>query len=187
MSSIWTHHFTPNEAAALTDVSEKQVRKDIEYRVIPAETPPRLPFASLVYLRALKLLEVQLVPHDRARLAQRLFDAMQQSDTIDMVEMGEVFAVRIGRIIKRLETKTHGFTQWKLSLVVDPNIMGGEPVFPKSRLTVRHVGGMLERGEAPEVIIEDYPYLTADDLEYARVYWNAYPRVGRPPASSPSH
>jgi uncharacterized protein (DUF433 family) len=44
---------------------------------------------------------------------------------------------------------------------------------------------MLERGEDPSAILEDYPHLTGEDLELARLYVRAYPRVGRP-RSAPS-
>jgi uncharacterized protein (DUF433 family) len=46
---------------------------------------------------------------------------------------------------------------------------------------------MLERGEAPETIVDDYPYLTAEDLELARLYVRAYPRVGRPRTAATAH
>ena len=41
---------------------------------------------------------------------------------------------------------------------------------------------MLERGESPEIVREGYPYVTAEDLEFARLFVRAYPRVGRPPS-----
>lgn len=69
------------------------------------------------------------------------------------------------------------FETWKKSLVSDPAIMGGETVFPGSRLTVRHVGGMLERGELSSIILEDYPYLSQEDIEFAPIYVKAYPNV----------
>jgi uncharacterized protein (DUF433 family) len=56
----------------------------------------------------------------------------------------------------------------------------GEPVFPKSRLAVRQVGTMLLRGAAPADIREDYSYLTEQDIEFAKLFALAYPRVGRP-------
>ncbi len=57
---------------------------------------------------------------------------------------------------------------------------GGDAVFTGSRLSVRHIGKMRERGEAIENILEDYPYLSRSDVEFARIYHNAHPPVGRP-------
>lgn len=63
---------------------------------------------------------------------------------------------------------------------VDAALLGGEPVFPKTRLAVRRVGGMLLRGASTRAIRSDYPYLRAQDLELAKLYAAAYPRLGRP-------
>jgi uncharacterized protein (DUF433 family) len=184
MGAIWTNTFTPTEAAALTDLSEKQVRKEIEYRVIEAPSPPRLSFAALVYLRALKLMAMQLSVEDRTRISRRVLEAMGRSQEIDTVEVSEVLALRLGSLVRDLVERTQRFERWKGRLITAPDIMGGEPVFPGSRLTVRRVGGMLERGEDASAILEDYPHLTREDLEFARLHVRAYPRVGRPRSGS---
>lgn len=187
MENIQASTFTPNEAAALTELSEKQVRKEIEHKVLEVASPPRLPFGALVYLRALKLMELQLKVDDRQRLARRLLDEIRRSLAIDLVHISDVLVLRIGSVIKALVERTQRFERWKATLVTDQEIMGGEPVFPNSRLTVRRVGGMLENGESPEAILEDYPYLAEEDLELARLYVRAYPRVGRPRSTSVAH
>ena len=184
MGAIWSHTFTPTEAAALTELPEKQVRKEIEHQVIEAASPPRLSFAALVYLRALKLMAMQLSIEDRTRISLRVLEAVRRSREIDTVEVSEVLALRIGSLVRDLVERTQRFESWKQRLVTDPAIMGGEPVFPGSRLTVRRVGGLLDRGEDPRALLEDYPKLTAEDMELARLYVRAYPRVGRPRATS---
>jgi uncharacterized protein (DUF433 family) len=60
-----------------------------------------------------------------------------------------------------------GFESWRAKLVVDAHVLGGEPVFPNSRLAVRHVGEMVLRGASRDEVREDYPYLEAIDLEFA--------------------
>ena len=52
-----------------------------------------------------------------------------------------------------------------------PDVLGGEPVFANTRLSVAHVGKMVEGGEPIANIIEDYPYLTVQDVEAARVHF----------------
>jgi uncharacterized protein (DUF433 family) len=66
----------------------------------------------------------------------------------------------------------------------DEAILGGEPVFKGTRLSVRHIGRMRAKGESVERIIEDYPNLSAEDVEFARLYAEAHPVVGRPSASA---
>jgi uncharacterized protein (DUF433 family) len=66
------------------------------------------------------------------------------------------------------------FKAWKAKLVTSPDILGGETVFPASRLAVRHVGALVERGRADE-IREDYPYLSDEDIRFAHAYFLAFP------------
>jgi uncharacterized protein (DUF433 family) len=62
----------------------------------------------------------------------------------------------------------------------DDEILDGEPVFKGTRLAVRHIGGMRIKGESVEDITRDYPDLTPEDVEFARLYTEAHPLVGRP-------
>ena len=62
------------------------------------------------------------------------------------------------------------FDEWKRELVECTKILGGEPVFPSSRLAVRHVGEMARRGASVEEIIQDYPYLSRQDVEFAKQF-----------------
>lgn len=68
------------------------------------------------------------------------------------------------------DEKIDPFEEWKSRLVIRTEILGGEPVFPGSRLAVRHIGGLAARGESLGDILEDYPYLTDTDVEFAKIY-----------------
>jgi uncharacterized protein (DUF433 family) len=59
--------------------------------------------------------------------------------------------------------------------VTDNAILGGEPVFPKSRLAVRHIGEMLLGGASRDEVREDYPYLSDRDLDFAVAYTQGRP------------
>jgi uncharacterized protein (DUF433 family) len=39
---------------------------------------------------------------------------------------------------------------------------------------------MLLKGASIDEVKEDYPYLKDEDIEFAKLYTVAYPRVGRP-------
>jgi uncharacterized protein (DUF433 family) len=60
---------------------------------------------------------------------------------------------------------------------------GGEALFANTRLPVRHIGKMAINGEPVESILEDYPYLTAEDVNFAMIYSEAHPNMGRPRSS----
>lgn len=93
-------------------------------------------------------------------------------------------ALNVASITTELRAQVAAFETWRATLVIQENLLGGEPVFPGSRLAVRHVGEMLLRGSATSEILEDYPYLSERDLEFACLYATAYPRIGRPRVST---
>lgn len=52
----------------------------------------------------------------------------------------------LNEIVEAMTKKLAPFETWKERLVQDDAILGGEPVFPRSRLAVRKIGSMLLRG-----------------------------------------
>jgi uncharacterized protein (DUF433 family) len=171
--------FTPAEAAALVQIPARRVYKELEYAVItPNANPPRLTFAALVYLKALREVDFTFSVDFRTLLYKRLVDAIAHNTK--QIEIARYFILQLDAISSELSELVSRFNLWKDNLVSDFDIMGGETVFPNSRLTVRHVGTMFERGESIEVIREDYPYLSEEDIEFSRIYVIAYPVIGRP-------
>ncbi len=172
--------FTPNEAAALIEISPKRIYKEIEYRIIHSDTPNhnQLSFGTLVYLRALKEINFDFSVSYRTHLHEALQTAWEQQ--VSTLEFGKFFTLKIGDIGRELQTLIDRFEAWKAQLISNPDILGGEIVFPSSRLSVQRIGGSLERGESLEVLRADYPYLTDEDLNFARIYIKAYPQQGRP-------
>lgn len=174
---MYIETFTPNEAAAFVELPTKKIYKEVEHRIFPESNPPRLNFAALVYLRLIK--ELDFIPvYFRSSLYQSLVRALEQK--LPTIEIARFVKIEIEPIAKEILEFIKHFQVWKEHLVSDPNIMAGETVFPNSRLTVRHIGAMVDRGESLEVIHEDYPYLTEEDIKFAQVYVKAYPSVGRP-------
>jgi uncharacterized protein (DUF433 family) len=62
---------------------------------------------------------------------------------------------------------------------IDPETMGGEPVFKGSRITVRAVIARLGAGEGPASLLESFPGLDHRKLDLARVWATAHPSTGR--------
>jgi uncharacterized protein (DUF433 family) len=62
-------------------------------------------------------------------------------------------------------------------MVSRPEILGGEPVFDGTRISVRFVGERAKKGEPVATLLEDYPALMPEDVEFARMYV----ALGRPP------
>lgn len=173
-----TYVLTAAEVAAFSGLDERTIRKDVERGIFGAVGPPRFGFAAVLYFRLLSLLGLRLGTKDRKRLYALIAEALATKKTT--AELSPVAELRIGPLQQEIENRLEQFTQWKRRLVTDEAILAGETVFPGSRLSVRHLGGMLLRGAAVQDIREDYPYLSDQDIEFARLFALAYPRVGRP-------
>jgi uncharacterized protein (DUF433 family) len=178
--------FTPAEAAALVQLPSKQVRKELEYSIVTvvSASPPRLPFSALVYFETLRLSGLSWSVEDRARLYRLIVEGLAQTPAPENVEFASVLSLKLGLVAREMEAKLARFHAWKDTLVSNPEIMAGEIVFPRSRLTVRRIGELLEQGESPSVVLEDYPELSPQDLEFSLLFVKAYPRVGRPRAGT---
>jgi uncharacterized protein (DUF433 family) len=179
---------SPAEASALLEMPERRVRKDVEHGLLPS--PPLLDFDMVVYLRVLdRLSELEPSVEWRRRMLASIRKALMHgrlstvSDELELV--AGVLRLRLRTLAEGVSEQLVPFYRWRDARVVsDPAILGGEPVFRDSRLSVRRVGDALEHGEAVATVLEDYPYLSAQDVEFARRYARAYPRVGRPRESA---
>jgi uncharacterized protein (DUF433 family) len=172
---------TASEVVALFGLDERRVRKDVEYGVFDrSKGPPRFALAEIVYLFAVGGLGLELGVDDRKRLYQLIAAALDERKLPENIELGGYFQVKLATAVHDVEDRIARFEKWKKKLVVREDILGGEPVFPKSRLAVRQVGEMARRGAPVKEILEDYPYLEEQDVEFAKQYVTAYPRVGRP-------
>jgi uncharacterized protein (DUF433 family) len=55
-------------------------------------------------------------------------------------------------------------------ITVNPAIFGGKPIIRGRRLAVEHVLGMLAAGDAPEDILQGYPWLEPADIQACLLY-----------------
>lgn len=172
---------TTSEVAALFDLDERRVRKDVEYGVFgELDSPPRFDLAEVVYLYASAGLGFELGVEDRRKLYRMIAAALRTKKTAEL-ELSAYVVVKLVAAVHDVEARLSDFEKWKKKLVEREDVLGGEPVFPKSRLAVRHIGEMARRGAPIEEIVSDHPNLSKQDVEFAMRYAAAYPRVGRPP------
>ena len=55
-------------------------------------------------------------------------------------------------------------------ITFNPKIFGGKPIIRGRRIAVEHILGMLAAGDAPEIILEGYPWLEPEDIQACLVY-----------------
>jgi uncharacterized protein (DUF433 family) len=65
-------------------------------------------------------------------------------------------------------------------IVEDPETMRGTPVYRGTRIPVELIADMLKQGARVDEILEGYPALDREKIEFASLYVQAFPRRGRP-------
>jgi uncharacterized protein (DUF433 family) len=99
----------------------------------------------------------------------------------DRLKLDDYLFIDIARVVEDLASRVDLYAAGLANIEEKEGVLGGEAVFKNTRLSVNHIGKMREGGEAIADIIEDYPYLRQDDVEFARLYFKAHPVLGRPP------
>jgi uncharacterized protein (DUF433 family) len=79
-------------------------------------------------------------------------------------------------LVKRVDERIQTLLRGRSRAVSRPEVLGGEPVFEGTRVSVRFVGERAKR-EPPVTLLEDYPALRSEDVEFARMFVT----LGRPP------
>jgi uncharacterized protein (DUF433 family) len=89
----------------------------------------------------------------------------------------------LGKVCEEVRPRVDLYVEGLKKIDEKEGVLSGDAVFKNTRLSVSHVGKMRDRGETVENIRGDYPYLTDDDIKFARLYYRAHPPVGRPRSS----
>lgn len=90
-------------------------------------------------------------------------------------------SLEIGEVEKEVDRRVAIYRRGRGERVqTSPEILGGEPVFAGTRIPIRHVGLLVKRGVPENELAEDFPRLSADDREFARMFVEIGPAPGRP-------
>jgi uncharacterized protein (DUF433 family) len=177
--------FTPNEAAVLTRLPVKAVHNAIDKRIVVAVSGTRAGHATrLLDLRALISLKLEGRLTDRFApdLRRELFAALALASR-NMVSLeGGLLKIDLREPRRELATSLRELRRARQMIVIDQDILGGDPVFRGTRVPVHGVAALLAQGAREAELLEDYPRLTAEQLRLAQLYAAAYPLRGRPRA-----
>jgi len=174
---------TRREAAEIGRVPLNAIDKAIEQGVVKprrSNGKPLLPAHEVALLVLLRQIDVALpakakgllrrwLSHPRPlavgselALSEALRIAMTE-DVAQTIERGESYARLRDRYVER-----------------NPAVMGGEPVIAGTRVPVRTIASLIEMGETPRVLREDYPHIPEEAYSFAVQWAHANPRRGRP-------
>lgn len=175
--------FTPTEAAVLTRLSVKAVNNAIDKKTIPAVAGKRAGHATrLLDLRALMSLTLERRLADRfvPELRREVFDALAAAPRNRVSLEGGFLTIDLREPRRELATSLRMLRRAREIVVIDPDIMGGDPVFRGTRVPVHLIATLLGQGSTEAELIEGYPRLTAEMVRLAPLYAAAYPLRGRP-------
>ena len=172
--------FTPTEAAVLTGLSLKAVNNAIDKKTVstvPGEEGGRLPDArALVSLSLERRLSDRIAP----QLRRQVFDALAESPRNAVSLEGGLVKIDLREPRRELAASMRDLRRARRRAVSDPEILGGDPVFHGTRVTVHLIAELALKGSKPAELMESYPRLTEEMIRLAPVYAAAYPLRGRP-------
>ena len=177
-----TELFTPAEAAKLSGLTLKAVNNAIDKKTIIARIERRNGHAMRLLDKAAIIclsLEKRLAGNATPGFRRRLFAAIAKTPVRRIVSVGALkldLSAPRREVMKRLK-ELH---RTKRIVVSDPEILGGTPVFRRTRVPVHYIADLLQQGEIPEVLREAYPGLTDEMIQLAPIYAAAHPPRGRP-------
>lgn len=197
------------ETVVLAEVAENAVRKDIEDNVLApvrfvGDSRPRFRWVDVFLVGAVyrnhsfnrKLRKIALdrlencvapsfrKPNFSCESMTRYTSIWERPSTFlsgcKAMELDSYVYLDFDQVIADLNPRVDLYAKGLARIDERVDVFGGEAVFKNTRLPVRHVGQMVANGEPIENILEDYPYLTKDDVSFAILYSQANPAVGRP-------
>jgi uncharacterized protein (DUF433 family) len=178
-----THNtlFTPTEAAVLTGLSLKAVNNAIDKRTVSAV--PGEEGGRLLDARALMSLSIERRLSDRIatpELRRRVFDALATAPRNEISLEGGLLKIDLREPRRELAASMRDLRRARRTVVSDPEILGGDPVFRGTRVPVHLIAELVAQGTKPTELMESYPRVTAEMIRLAPVYALAYPLRGRP-------
>lgn len=169
-----------NEAASVTGVPLKQVHRIVDAGLLEGAVKSRAGTRVIVGrgLVGLKL------AHETADLLtakgrRRLIKQLLQQPGAKTIEAN---ALRVD--VRSMETSIrrglNTLKKAKKMVAIDIDVLGGTPCFKDTRIPVHEIAAMIANGDQQSAVLKAYPQLTAEQIDLATLYADAYPRRGRP-------
>lgn len=185
--------FSPKEAAVIGGVAERFIRHEIEIGAVRLKTKRigkvarfLLTDRDIYYFVVVNKLDFDLRAGDRRDLHDAIVKNLRthgrwKVDCNRLVLDGRILVrIETGHVYRKLAGRLRLYVRGRDRLSSRPDILSGEPVFEGTRIPVRHVGILVRKGVPVEDILEDYPALTADDVEFAHMFAAIRREPGRP-------
>jgi uncharacterized protein (DUF433 family) len=172
--------YTPAEAAAVSQVALKAVHNAIDKRIVAGRLSGRegrgLHDEDLLRLK-LWYGVGSILSADRRK---HLFETIDQHPDAETVRADDYLIVDVARARAQLTARAGDLLEAEQMVEALKGVMGGEPVFRKTRVPVRTIAAIKAQGASTTEILEGYPSLTARMVELSEIWAAAHPARGRP-------
>lgn len=172
--------YTPAEAAAVSQVALKAVHNAIDKRIVAGRLSGRegrgLHDEDLLRLK-LWYGVGSILSADRRK---HLFEAIDQHPDAETVRADDYLLVDVARARAQLTARAGDLLEAEQMVEANKGVLGGEPVFRKTRVPVRTIAAIKAQGASTAEILDGYPSLTARMVELSEIWTAAHPARGRP-------
>lgn len=181
MSIETSKAYTVTEAGAILDLPVRVVNRVID-RELPRSVMVRKPPRRLLSDSGLMCLVVRkdIAPQTPVKLRKSLFKEIARHPDRTNLDITNFLRVDLLNARKALRNRLERYRKNLALIETSDDVLGGEPHFRNTRISVFAILGLLKRGAKAEELLEDYPRLTKEMIEAARLYARARPRRGRP-------
>ncbi|MGK9234242.1 DUF433 domain-containing protein [Inquilinus limosus] len=187
-----TDDLTVGEACVVTGLRPDQINDAIDRKRVPSRWVTaqggrrRLDKRGLVAFK----IETSLAGRVPVEIRQRWYAKLAEGASPGRLvtkdpETSVTYQVDLRPYRADIDSRWRKLKSAKRLIVEDPDIQAGAATFKGTRILVHPIADALAAGISEAELLEDYPRLTRDMLDAARIWCVAYPRRGRPRAKAP--
>src|SRR5271157_209876 len=136
-----------------------------------------VPYSSLLCLQ----LHAEGLNRLPLRMRREVFRRVLSEPQQKQLKYTDALIIDVGGARAKMSSKLQNLEKVSGTVQSDPEIMAGTPVFRGTRIPLHLVADMIEQGTPIAEILEGYPSLTREMVEYAGIFAATHPRPDRPP------
>ncbi len=181
------------EAAYLSGIGYREMNRAIDERILPDSAIINKGGRRVVALAcALTRFYFQTAPALSADFRRRIVGWMAEQllrksvmrvadpSRESMVFREGQIRVDVAPFVEQTLAAFNALRGFEAKVVIDPEILAGEPVLKGTRVPARVIAKLVKAGEATDALLEAYPSLTAAAVAAAVAYVETHPLRGRP-------
>lgn len=177
---------TRNETAEISGVSVNAVTKALEQRIAkPRRVRGRTLLASEEAAALALISQVPVALSVKIKRELRDWIVHGSPERAEEFELSPALRVAMTEDAAQVATRAAEYVRLRSKYVeLNPSKMGGAPVIRGTRVPVRTLAQLVEEGETPGALKEDYPHVPEEAYEVAVLWARGNPRRGRPGGST---